>query len=91
MSYFGLEITFCDEDNNKFLSLGGAAWESRRERDEKFSVIPASASDTPFIVDVRDDYDIVDDRLIDLGTVEAIMGRSIGELIREARERELST
>ena len=86
MKYWGLEITFCDEANNRFLSLGGAAWKTKRERDANFATIPAANSDSPFIIDVENDYDIVDERLVSQRTVEKLLGKPVGEAIKAARE-----
>ena len=87
MSYWGLTVTYCDEKNNQFLSLGGAAWETKKERDENLSTIPA-CPEGPYLLDVEDEDSIVADRPIDQKTVEALLGNSVGNLIRNARRKE---
>ena len=86
MSYWGLKVVFCDSENNQLLTLGGAAWMTKRERDANFSAIPASRAESPYIVDVENGDGIVDDRLIDEKTVERLLGRPVSALIMEARE-----
>ena len=89
MRYWGLGVTFCDAENNQFLSLGGAAWKTKRERDRNFAMIPVSITDSPFIVDVENDDGIIDDRMITKETVEGLIGRPVSQLIEESRQREL--
>ena len=86
MRYWGLAITFCDAERNEFMTLGGAAFKTKRERDANFATIPASSSDSPFIIDVEDDNGISGDRLITERTAETLLGKPISAAIREARE-----
>lgn len=82
--YWGLEIVFMDEPNNRFLTLGGAAWKTKRERDAHFAVIPRASAFSPYIVDVVNDEGTVDDKLVTETIVERLLGRPIDELIRDA-------
>jgi hypothetical protein len=86
--YWGLAITFMDEENNQFLCLGGAAWETKRERDVAFASIPKAVADSPFIVDVEDDNGTTDDRVIDWTIAERLLGKSISMAVSEARKLE---
>lgn len=84
MAYHGLRVTYCDTLNNRFLTLGGAAWETRHERDAAFASIPTCKGDSPFIVDVEDEEGIVDDRQVSAVTVSLLLGKPIEHLVREA-------
>lgn len=83
-----LRITYCDENNNRFLTLGGAAWNTKRERDANLAKIPVATHDTNLVLDIMSPRGTEDDRLIDPKTVERLLGRPIAELIRKAGEAE---
>lgn len=89
MNHWGLRVTFCDSENNQFLSLGGAAWRTKRERDANFAAIPPARTATLFIVDLENDEGIADDRMVTKETAEALLGRPVSQLIEEARVRQL--
>lgn len=80
-----LEITFCDEANNQFLSLGGAEWDTKRERDVNLRTIPRSGRDFNLILDICSPRGIEDDRLISPETAERLMGKPLPVLIEAAR------
>lgn len=84
---WALEITYCDVENNRFLTLGGAQWKTKRDRDRNLATIPASGVDHNLILDICSPRGIEDDRLISPATVEALTRRPIEELITEAAMR----
>lgn len=87
---WALQITFVDEANNQFLTLGGAAWKTKRERDANLRTIPRSDEDANLILDICSPRGIEDDFLIDAGTVERLTGKPLRVLIDEARDEALT-
>jgi len=87
MADHSIAITYRDDENNTFLELGGASWGTEQERDSAWDSIPEASNDSArCIADKLDeDDDIVDDRIVSRETVESLFGRSISELIEEAR------
>lgn len=86
---WSLRITFCDEPNNEFVCIGGATWKTKRERDANLARIPKASKDSPYILDIMRDFDILSDRLITVDTVEQLMGKPIQLLIDDARRNAL--
>lgn len=85
---YSLQLTFMDEPHNCFLTLGGATFSSKAERNRAFASIPEGRESSPFIVDVLDDDDIVGDKLIDRPTVSLLLSKTADVLVLEARQRE---
>lgn len=91
-SSWAIAITFCDEENQGFVTLGGAAWHDKDEWDRQWSSIPEASpgrgEDSMIVADkVDDSHDLVDDKPITRATVEMLLGRPVDELIAEGRER----
>ena len=84
MSYWGLRITFCDEANNRFLTLGGAAWKTERERDRHFAAVPAADPSSPFMLDLENEDGLVGEKPIDEKTVHQLLGKSAAVAIADA-------
>ena len=82
-----IAITFCDDENNTFVDLGGAAWNKRKEWNDAWDGIPVSYGDASrCIADKIDESgDIVEDRRVSRETVEALLSKPIGQLIEEGR------
>lgn len=87
---WAIAITFCDEENNGFVTLGGAAWETQEEWQRQWSAIPVSphGSDDPARL-IADKLDVegerVDERFITTATAVQLLDRPLDELIAEAR------
>lgn len=86
MSAHCIAINFCDEERNRFVELGGAAWETQQERDSSWDSIPVASDDSArCIADKLDENDdIVEDRSVSAETVESLLGKPISQLIAEA-------
>jgi hypothetical protein len=83
---YSIAITYRDDENNTFVELGGAAWETRQEWNAAWDNIPVAQDDSACcIADKRDDdWDIVDDKIVDRETVEVLLGKPISQLIQES-------
>ncbi|HHL3045707.1 TPA: hypothetical protein ACQ49P_005744 [Pseudomonas aeruginosa] len=87
---WGIAITFADEENNGFVTLGGAGWESKSEWEARWvqvRVSPLGDQDPAnLIADKLDrDGDRVDEKFITAETAEYLLGRPLVELIAEGR------
>ncbi|HEK1753045.1 hypothetical protein I5F46_29675 [Pseudomonas aeruginosa] len=87
-----IAITFVDEENNGFVTLGGAGWESQAEWEAQWARVPVSPlgdqEPTKLILDKLDrDGDRIDEKLITAETAECLLGRPLAELIAEGRDR----
>lgn len=83
-------ITFCDVEQNGFVTLGGAGWQDRDEWSRQWAAIPASSlgADDPAMLmadKIDDSDDRVEERFITAETAERLLGRPIAELISEGR------
>lgn len=85
---WALVITFADVKNNAFLTLGGAAWKTKRERDANLRSIPASASETDYLLDIHSPRGIEDDQYLNARAVEKLLSRPLDDLIADARRKE---
>jgi len=88
MNDWALKVTFCDVANNRFLTLGGAAWGTKRERDANLQRIPAAPAETDFVLDILSPEGIEDDRYIEAITVEILLRKPLDILIRDAGAEE---
>lgn len=89
---WAIAITFCDEANNGFVTLGGAAWNDPQEWNRQWSAIPASprgSNDPSMLVadKIDESDDQVDEKFITSETAEQLLGRPLDELIAEGRAR----
>lgn len=87
-----IAITFADEENNGFVTLGGAGWETQAEWEQHWQdifVAPMGDADPAnLIVDKLDqDGDMIDEKRITAGTAERLLGRPLAELIAEGRAK----
>ncbi|HFZ2532989.1 TPA: hypothetical protein ACIJ22_003443 [Pseudomonas aeruginosa] len=85
-----IAITFADEENNGFVTLGGAGFESQAEWEAQWAQVPVSPlgnqEPTKLILDKLDrDGDRIDEKLITAETAECLLGRPLAELIDEGR------
>ena len=85
-----IAITFADEENNGFVTLGGAGWESQAEWDAGWAQVPVSPlgdqDPANLIADKLDqEGDQVDEKFITAETAEYLLGRPLAELIAEGR------
>ncbi len=87
---YALSITFVDHKNYGFVSLGGAAWKTRKELLVQWDKIQAAPNDTCFLLDKRakNGCDIEDTKCILAETVEALLGEPITTLIERGRQYE---
>ncbi|MHC5208755.1 hypothetical protein [Pseudomonas chlororaphis] len=87
-----IAITFADEENNGFVTLGGAGWESQAEWESRWAQVPVSQlgdqDPANLIADKLDqDGDQVDEKFITAETAEHLLGRPLAELIAEGRAK----
>ncbi|HBO8163347.1 hypothetical protein FA101_20665 [Pseudomonas aeruginosa] len=85
-----IAITFADEENNGFVTLGGAGWESQTEWESQWAQLPESPlgeqDPANLIADKLDqDGDRIDEKFITAETAEYLLGRPLAELIAEGR------
>ena len=87
---YALHITFVDHKNNRFVDLGGAAWNTRKEQLAEWDKLPAASEKTCFLVDKigRNGFDIEDAKPILAETAQALLGERIETLIERGRQRE---
>lgn len=88
--YWSLQVTFCDQEKNGFVTLGGAAWENEAEWQAAWNGIQEAAGgwDNPdcLCVDKLDpDGDIIMERPITAKTAEILLRKPIDALIAEGR------
>ena len=84
---YSIAITYCDDEQNRLVELGGAAWKTQEEWESAWDSIPASNVNDPArcTADKLDENDnIVEDRCISRETVEILLSKPISQLIEEA-------
>jgi hypothetical protein len=91
-SVWCIAITFADEENNGFVTLGGAGWESQAEWESRWAQMPVSPlgvhDPANLIADKLDQGgDQVDEKFITAETAEYLLGRPLAELIAEGRAK----
>ncbi|MBY8968781.1 hypothetical protein J1G33_00070 [Pseudomonas sp. P867] len=87
-----MAITFADEENNGFVTLGGAGWETQTEWEQQWQDIFLSrlgdADPSTLFADKLDqDGDQIDEKRVTAETVERLLGRPLDELIAEGRAK----
>ena len=87
-----IAITFADEENNGFVTLGGAGWETQTEWEQQWQdifVSPLGDVDpsTLFADKIDQDGDQIDEKRVTAETVERLLGRPLDELIAEGRAK----
>lgn len=87
-----LQVTYADHLGNEFLTLGGAGWPTKAERDAEFASIPEApdpgpAADGTYILDVieSDGYTHSADKIISEATAHALLGQPLDDLKAKAR------
>lgn len=85
-----IAITFADEENNGFVTLGGAGWESQALWEARWAQVPVSPlgdkDPSNLIADKLDQSgDQVDEKFITAETAEYLLGRPLAELIAEGQ------
>ena len=87
-STYCIAITYRDDENNRLIELGGAAWETQQEWDNAWDNIPVARDDLACCIADKIDGndDIVEDRIVDRETVETLLGKPISQLIEDATE-----
>ncbi|UDM18932.1 hypothetical protein [Vogesella sp. XCS3] len=85
-----IQLTFVDEANNEFITLGGAGFLTDEDLKVEWDAVPAFEGKTSFIADLLDaERSIIDDRNVSAEFCEAKLGKPIAELI-EAGRKELA-
>lgn len=83
-----LEIAYADHRDNRMIIVGGAAWETMAEQEQRFAEMP-EVKDSDFIVDFYDEEGtIIKDKYVSAETVTTVLGTSVEEAIEEGRRRE---
>lgn len=87
-----IAITFADEENNGFVTLGSAGWETQAEWEQQWQdirVSPLGDEDpsTLFADKLDLDGDQIDEKRVTAETVEHLLGRPLDELIAEGRAK----
>ncbi|WP_153785371.1 hypothetical protein [Pseudomonas sp. EMN2] len=85
-----IALTFADEENNGFVTLGGAGWESQAEWESQWAALPLSAlgdEDPANLIADKLDLagEIIADKRVTAETVERLLGRPLAELIEKGR------
>ncbi|MEK8034203.1 hypothetical protein AACH06_25535 [Ideonella sp. DXS29W] len=88
--FFKLRVTFCDSENNGFVTLGGAGFDTASEWEQQWDTIPAAdlGYDDPgkLILDKIDQRgDLVEERPITRAIAEALLGEPLETLIERGR------
>ena len=88
--FFKLRVTFCDSENNGFVTLGGAGFETESEWQQQWDTIPAAdlGYDDPWklTLDKIDKAgEMLDERPIARPMVEELLGESLEALIARGR------
>jgi hypothetical protein len=88
--FFKLRVTFCDTENNGFVTLGGAGFDSEEEWQQQWDTIPAAdlgyADPWKLTLDKLDQAgDLVDERPIARPVAEALLGEPLETLIKRGR------
>ena len=82
-----IQLTFVDEANNEFITLGGAGFLTDADLNAQWDTIPAFDGKTSFIADLLDaEQLIIDDRNISAELCEERLGKPIAELIEAGRK-----
>jgi hypothetical protein len=83
-----IRITFHDEESNRLLTLGGAAWEAEDEWKHEWNASPVARDDSSRCLADKIDGngDLVNDRDVSVRFVEALLDAPISQLIEEARQ-----
>ena len=87
---YAIAITFCDEENNGFVNLGGAGWDKPDEWHRQWEAIPASplGKDDPAMLmadKLNEAGDIDGEKFITVETAEMLLGKPLDVLISEGR------
>lgn len=87
---FEIRLTFVDDLKNGFTKIGAAAWLSKAEQEKHWSIIPALpvSDDSDFIAELIDvdQWTINEEKRVSAETCEALMGKSIQQLIEDGRK-----
>jgi hypothetical protein len=81
-----IAITFCDDANNRFVTLGGAGFLTEEAWELAWNSIPTADTDPIHCIadKLNENGDIVEDRPVSRETVETLLGKPIQQLIEEA-------
>lgn len=87
-----IAITFADEENNEFVTIGGAGWETQVEWEQQWQDIRVSplgdADPSTLFADKLDlDGDQIDEKRVSAETVEHLLGRPLDVLIAEGQAK----
>jgi hypothetical protein len=85
-----IAITFGDDENNGFVTLGGAACNTQIEWEQHWQAIlvaPLSADDPALLVANKFDQDgaRVDEQRISTATAERMLGQPLADLLKSAQ------
>lgn len=89
---YALNVIFFDNENEEFLDLGFARWNTREQQLEQWNAIPAAPDGTTgFVLDKQDaDSDpsnMEDTKCITAEQVECLLGEPVAVLIERARQK----
>jgi hypothetical protein len=91
-----IKLVFCDEENNGFVTLGGAGFDTKQEWEHAWSSIPRAIdgwdNKDALCADKLDhNLDQVDERPITAAVAERLLGKPIAALIEEGRASTIFT
>ena len=84
-SVYCISITFRDDENNRFIHLGGAGWNTREEWNDEWNKIPSSRAGSCIVDKIDENGNIVEDRFVSIKTVESLLGGKLSQLIENGR------
>jgi hypothetical protein len=79
-----LQIVFCDHANNRFVTLGGAGFDTMRETRARFARIPG-VLDSDLVLDLMSDKGILTDKYVTRETAETLLGDTFDNLLALAK------
>ncbi|WP_411566850.1 hypothetical protein ACLIN3_27460 (plasmid) [Pseudomonas orientalis] len=87
-----IAITFADEENIGFVTLGGAGWETQAEWEQQWQdifVAPMGDADPANLIadKLNDAGDLIDEKRVNAETVERLLGRPLTELLVDGRAK----
>lgn len=87
--YYDIRLTFCDEERNQFVPLGGASFKTKREQLAAWRSLPPASVNSDYVADFigPNRYDMLRNRPISKETIERLIGVDIETLITKGRAK----
>ncbi|CAI8813597.1 hypothetical protein [Pseudomonas zeae] len=84
-----IAITFGDEENNGFVTLGGATWDTQVEWEQHWQAIQVSPLGSAMLIaDKLDQHGVrIEEKRINAATAEWMLGYPLGELLKRAERK----